>query len=42
MDTLFAIGLVFTVTYLLINFARQEAVEEFYKVVIIDVEGRNN
>ena len=40
MDSLFAIGVIVTITYLLAQFTRQEAVEEFYEAVIIDVEGR--
>ena len=40
MSILFAIGLIVTITYLLIQFGRQEAVEEFYQEAIIDIEGR--
>ena len=40
MSILFAIGLIVTISYLLIQFVRQEAVEEFYQEAIIDIEGR--
>ncbi|WP_028865957.1 hypothetical protein [Psychromonas aquimarina] len=40
MSILFTIGLVVTITYFLIQFVRQEAVEEFYQAAIIDIEGR--
>ena len=40
MSTLFAIGIIVTITYLLIQFVRQEAVEEFYEEAILDIEGR--
>ena len=40
MNILFAIGLIITITYLLIQFVRQEAVEESYQDLIIDIEGR--
>ena len=40
MSTLFTIGLILTMSYLFIQFARQEAIEEFYQQVIIDIEGR--
>lgn len=40
MLTLFAIGVIFATIFLLIKFAQQEAVEEFYQAAIIDIEGR--
>ena len=40
MSILFAIGLIATITYFLIQFVRQEAVEEFYQEAILDIEGR--
>ncbi|WP_019614228.1 hypothetical protein [Psychromonas ossibalaenae] len=40
MSILFTIGFIVTITYYLIQFVRQEAVEEFYQEAIIDIEGR--
>ena len=40
MSLLFAIGFIITITYPLVQFGRQEAVEEFYQEAIIDIEGR--
>ena len=40
MNAFLAIGFIVTVIYFFTQFAKQEAVEEFYEAVIIDVEGR--
>ncbi len=40
MDTIFTLGLIALITYLFSQFAKQEAVEEFYLAIIMDVEGR--
>ncbi|MCP4326336.1 MAG: hypothetical protein GY951_10860 [Psychromonas sp.] len=42
MNSLFVIGLIVTIIYFLVQFAKQEAIEEFYDAIIIDVEGRLN
>ncbi len=40
MSLLFVIGFIITITYPLVQFGRQEAVEESYQAAIIDIEGR--
>jgi len=40
MNAFLAIGFIVTVIYFFTRFAKQEAVEQFYEAVILDVEGR--
>ncbi|MEH6454625.1 MAG: hypothetical protein V7782_16470, partial [Psychromonas sp.] len=40
MNILLTIVLIISFTYLLIQFARHEVIEEYYQATIIDIEGR--